>query len=113
AHSAMTALTRCPTGIIRTVPETRRLYRLLLEELAALAKASGVDMGPGVVDTAMTTLDSIGAQAYSSLHYDLTHGKRLELEALQGHAVALAEPYAIATPILFPPYPPFLPHLPR
>ena len=111
AHSAMTALTRCPTGIVRTVPETRRLYRLLLEELAALAKASGVDLGPGVVDASMTTLDAIGAQAYSSLHYDLTHGKRLELEALQGHAVALGERYGIATPMLFAVYALLRPHL--
>jgi 2-dehydropantoate 2-reductase len=111
AHSAMTALTRCPTGIVRTVPETRRLYRLLLEELAALAKASGVDLGPGVVDASMTTLDAIGAQAYSSLHYDLTHGKRLELEALQGHAVALGERYGIATPMLFTVYALLRPHL--
>jgi len=111
AHSGMTALTRCSTGIIRTVPETRRLYRLLLEELAALAKASGVDLGPGVVDASMATLDTIGAQAYSSLHYDLTHGKRLELEALQGHAVALGERYSIATPMLFAVYAALRPHL--
>ena len=111
AHSAMTALTRCPTGIIRTVPETRRLYRLLLEELAALAKASGVDLGPGVVEASLATLDAIGAQAYSSLHYDLTHGKRLELEALQGHAVALGERYGIATPMLFAMYALLRPHL--
>ncbi len=111
AHSGMTALTRCPTGIIRTVPETRRLYRLLLEELAALAKASGVNLGLGVVDASMTTLDAIGAQAYSSLYYDLTHGKQLELEALQGHAVALGERYGIATPMLFAVYAALRPHL--
>jgi 2-dehydropantoate 2-reductase len=111
AHAGMTALTRCPAGIIRTLPETRRLYRLLLEEMAALARASGADLGPGIVDTCMGNLDALGANGYSSLHHDLTHGKRLEIDALQGHAVRLGERYGIPTPMLFAVYAALRPYL--
>ncbi|HTY76422.1 MAG TPA: 2-dehydropantoate 2-reductase [Candidatus Bathyarchaeia archaeon] len=104
AHAGMTALTRCPAGVIRSVPETRQLYRQLLEEMAALARAAGADQGPDVVDTCLGYLDALGANGYSSLHYDLTHGKRLEIEALQGHAVRLGQRHGIATPALFAVY---------
>jgi 2-dehydropantoate 2-reductase len=111
AHAGMTALTRCPAGIIRALPETRRLYRLLLEEMAALARASGADLGPGIVDTCMGFLDALGANGYSSLHHDLMHGKRLEIDALQGHAVRLGERYGIPTPMLFAVYAALRPYL--
>ncbi|HET6365927.1 MAG TPA: ketopantoate reductase C-terminal domain-containing protein, partial [Pseudomonadales bacterium] len=45
-------------------------------------------------------LDTLGPGAFSSLHFDLAHGKRLELEALQGHAVRLGERHGIPTPAL-------------
>ncbi len=111
AQSGMSALTRCPAGAFRAVPETRRLYRLLLEEMAALAQAAGVDLGPDIVDANMRNLDALGANAYSSLHHDLTHGKRLELEALQGHAVDLGARYAVPTPTLFAVYAALKPYL--
>jgi len=63
-----------------------------------------VDLGPDIVDANMRNLDALGANAYSSLHHDLTHGKRLELEALQGHAVKLGVRYAVPTPALFAVY---------
>lgn len=99
AQSGMTALTRCPIGVIRSVPETRRMYRLIVEELATLAKAAGVPLLPSAADAVMMATDNLTPTAYSSLHYDLTHGKRLELEALQGHAVRLGERLGIPTPV--------------
>lgn len=111
AHSGMTALTRCPAGVIRGVPETRRLYRRLLEEMAALAATVGVSLGPDAVDRYMGMLDAVGAGAYSSLHFDLVNGKRLELEALQGHAVRLGERLGVPTPMLFAVYAALRPYL--
>lgn len=111
AHAGMTALTRCPAGVIRALPETRRLYRLLLEEMSALARAVGADLGPGIVDTCLGYLDALGAGGYSSLHYDLMHGKRLEIDALQGHAVRLGERHGIPTPMLFAVYAALRPYL--
>ena len=111
AHAGMTALTRCPAGVIRALPETRRLYRLLLEEMAALARAAGADPGPGIVETCLGYLDALGAGGYSSLHYDLMQGKRLEIDALQGYAVRLGERHAVPTPMLFAVYAALRPYL--
>lgn len=100
AQAGMTALTRLPAGIIRRVPETRQMYRMLLEEMTRLGRAAGVRVEEAGVDTYMSMLDSLGEQAYSSLHHDLVHDKRLELEALHGHAIRLGQRYAIPTPTL-------------
>jgi 2-dehydropantoate 2-reductase len=110
AHAGLTALTRCPAGVIRRQPETRRMYRLLLEEMAALAAAARAGLDDGIVDRCMALLDALGANAYTSLHHDLTHGKRLELEALHGHAVRLGERHGIPTPMLFAVYAALSPH---
>lgn len=97
--SGLTALTRCPIGVIRSVPETRRLFRQIVEELVALAKAAGITLAPDAAAAVMKATDNLAPTAHSSLHYDLTHGKRLELEALQGHAVRLGERLGVPTPI--------------
>lgn len=99
-QAGMTALTRCPAGVIRRVPETRRMYRAILEEMLQLARAAGSGVEDGVVDGVMGALDALGENAYSSLHHDLIHGKRLELETLHGHAVRLGERYGIPTPVI-------------
>jgi len=53
AQAGTTALTRAPIGVIRDTPETWRMYRRIVEELAAVARAAGVTLSDGVVDTIM------------------------------------------------------------
>jgi 2-dehydropantoate 2-reductase len=111
AVAGMTALTRCPAGVIRRLPETRRMFRLLLEEAAALGRAEGVGLDAAVLERSMGMLDALGARASASLHHDLSHGKRLELEALHGHAVRLAERHGLPSPMLFAVYAALKPYL--
>ena len=111
AQAGMTALTRCPTGVLRRVPESWRMYRAIVEELAAVARAAGVDPGADAVERVMGAAAQLGADNYSSLHHDLVHGKRLELEALHGHALRLAEKLGVPTPMVAAVYAGLKPHL--
>jgi len=111
AQAGMTALTRAPIGVVRGVPESRLMYRRIAEELAALAAASGVALGADAVDNVMKAADGLAAEAYSSLHHDLTQGRRLELESLHGHAVRLGERLGVPTPMVFAVYAALKPHL--
>ncbi|MGH7333419.1 MAG: ketopantoate reductase family protein [Candidatus Rokuibacteriota bacterium] len=104
AHAGMTALTRCPVGPLRRLAPTRLMYRRLLEEMVALAQAAGIALGEDVVDQSLKLLDGMAEAFGSSLSYDLSQGKRLELEALHGHAVRLGERYGVPTPTLFAVY---------
>jgi 2-dehydropantoate 2-reductase len=110
AQAGMTALTRCPAGVLRETPESWRMYRLILEELAAVARAAGVSLAGDVVDAVMKQAAAVAPGAYSSLHHDLTQGKRLELEALHGHALRLGERHGVPTPMVFAVYAALKPH---
>ena len=104
AQAGMTALTRSPAGVVRSVPETRQMYRAILDEMIALGNAAGAGLDAALAERTMAMLDGMGAAFTSSLHHDLAQGKRLELEALHGHAVRLGERHGIPTPMLFAVY---------
>jgi 2-dehydropantoate 2-reductase len=104
AQAGMTSLTRCTTGVVRETPETWAMYRRIVEELSAVGRAAGVALAPDVVESVMKQAAAIGADTYSSLHHDLVTGKRLELEALHGHAVRLGERLRVPVPTIFAVY---------
>ncbi|HEY7652014.1 MAG TPA: 2-dehydropantoate 2-reductase [Methylomirabilota bacterium] len=103
-HAGVTALTRCPAGVLRAVPEVRELYRRTVTEILAIGRAAGVHLPDGLLEQGMKFLDTVAPNAYSSLHHDLVTGRRLELEALHGHAVRLAERHGVAAPTVFAVY---------
>jgi len=111
AQAGTTALTRAPIGVIRKVPETWRMYRAIVEELAAVARAGGAPLGEGVVDAIVKVAEGLAPEALSSLYHDLVQGRRLELEALHGHAVRLGQRLGIATPTVLAVYAALKPHV--
>jgi 2-dehydropantoate 2-reductase len=111
AQAGLTALTRCPLGVIRETPETWRLYRAVVEELAAVGAAAGVRLPPDVVDRIIGAAAGLGAGARSSMYHDLAAGKRLELEGLHGHAVRLGQKLGVPTPVLGVIYAALRPHV--
>ena len=111
AQAGLTAVTGCPSGVLRAIPETWHLYRRVLEELAALAAASGVGLGADVVDRVLGAAAALGPQTRSSLADDLAAGRRLELEGLHGYAVRLGQRLGVATPSIFAVYAALRPHV--
>jgi 2-dehydropantoate 2-reductase len=110
AQAGTTALTRAPIGVIRQTPDTWQMYRRIVEELAAVARAAGVTLPSDVVETIIKNASALAPTAFSSLHHDLVHGRRLELEALHGHAVRLGERLGVPTPTVFAVYAALKPH---
>jgi len=110
AVAGMTALTRCPIGVIRDTPECWRMLRAIVVEIVALAAAAKAGLAPGIVDQTMQTATAIAPGNFSSLYQDLSRSKRLELEALHGHAVRLGERFGVATPAVAAVYAALKPH---
>jgi len=100
-HAGITALTRCPAGVLRAVPEVRELYRRVGTEILAVGRAAGAPVDETQITQGMKMLDAVAPSAASSLQHDLVNGKRLELEALHGHVVRLAERHGVAAPTVF------------
>jgi 2-dehydropantoate 2-reductase len=111
ALSGTTAVTRLPVRFIREVPETGELWNRQVEELLALAEADSANLGADAFQSCRNLLESLGPNNYSSLYQDLAAGKRLELDALHGHAIRLGKQYELPTPTLFAVYAALMPYL--
>ena len=104
------AVTRETIGAVRGTPATWQLFRRILEEVAALARASGVDLADDAVDQIMKFAETIPPANRASLAQDVLQGRRLELEALHGHAARLGERLGVPTPAIFAVYAALAPH---
>lgn len=99
AQAGMTATTRLPVGEIRESAASWAMYRRLMTEVATVARAEGVDLPETVVEEWCAFVRELDGEMYSSLHYDLTHDKRLELDALHGSVVRHAEEAGVDAPM--------------
>jgi 2-dehydropantoate 2-reductase len=61
AFSGVTALTRMPIGAILTDQVTHELFRGTLEEVEAIARASGIELPEDCVEQAMATAEAVEA----------------------------------------------------
>lgn len=110
ALGGMTALTRLPIGEIRASPPTWEMFRQIVEEVVAVGRARGVTLGSEVVEAHLALAMRLEPDGTSSLHYDLTHGKRLEIEALHGTVVRYGREAGVPTPACAAVYAALLPH---
>jgi 2-dehydropantoate 2-reductase len=98
AQSGVTAASQLPIGEIRGVPESWDLFRRVAEEVRAVAVADGVALPESAVDEAVAFAEGVDAGTPSSLYYDLTHGRRMELESLHGEVVRRARTHEVPVP---------------
>jgi 2-dehydropantoate 2-reductase len=97
--AGLTALTRLTLGEILAVEPTRRLLLEAMRETEAVARARGVAIEPAFLDATFESLKKFDNATRSSLYYDLTHEKPMELEALAGTVVHYGEAAGVPTPI--------------
>lgn len=98
AQAGMTAASRLPLGALRGDEEAWRMYRAVITEAAAVADAEGIGLPDDAVEGAIELAESLEHDAFSSLHYDLEHGKPMELDALNGHVARLGRRHGVDVP---------------
>jgi 2-dehydropantoate 2-reductase len=99
AFSGMTALTRLTLAQFVAFAETRALYRDVMAEVAAVARAEGVDLPVDAADATMRMLDGLKTlPERGSMAYDLLAGRRLEIDDLNGSVVRRGARLGVPTP---------------
>ncbi len=99
ALSGATAAIRLPIGEIRETPESWHLYETLLDEAAAVAASEGVELSEATLQRQKAFALGLEPGVYSSLHYDMTNGKPMELESLQGELLRRAAAAGVPVPV--------------
>jgi 2-dehydropantoate 2-reductase len=98
AQAGMTASVRLPLGDVRETAESWRMYRRIVEEVCRVGRAEGVEIPDDAVDRWMDLAAGLDADSYSSLHYDMTNGNRMELDGLHGAVVERAREHDVDVP---------------
>jgi 2-dehydropantoate 2-reductase len=96
--SACTASMRMPIGPIRSNPQTRAFLLDVVKEAVAVARALGVNLPADYAEQRVAFADTLPPDMTSSLHHDLEHGGRLEVEWLSGGVVQLGRTVNVPTP---------------
>ena len=103
ALNAISALSRAKYGRIASDPEAWKLVQQTVEEVLAVAKSSGVDLGPlAQLQEACALAQKIATQipeALSSTCQDLMRGKRTEIDSLNGFIARRGTALGIPTPM--------------
>ncbi len=98
-YGGVGAVTRSPAGVIRTLPETRRMVESGMKEILAVAGAKRISLPDGIIDKTMGLLDSLDSNATTSLQRDIIAGKPSELDAWTGAVVRMSKEVKVPTPL--------------
>ena len=93
------AVTRLPAGPLRSAPESRARLIAALQEVAAIARANGMDFRDEIVQRTLASLDALPAETTSSMQRDIVAGRPSELEAQTGAVVRFGRKTGVPTPI--------------
>lgn len=93
-----TALDRCGIGAVFADRARRARLEAMVRETVAVGRAKGVAL-PGDLETrTMAFLERLPGAMKASMCHDLEHGRRLELEWLNGEVVRLGRGLGVVTP---------------
>ena len=96
--SGATALTRMSIGAVLADPDTRAMFREILDEVVAVGRASGVDLAPDFAQDRFNYATTVPYGMKASMLHDLERGNRLELDWLAGRVVELGRKLGVTTP---------------
>lgn len=97
--SGVAAVTRVPAGLIRSIPETRKILLNTIEEIRSLAEHKGIALKSEVVDSVMAVVDGLPEDATTSMQRDIIEGRASELEALNGFVARTGAALGLPVPL--------------
>ncbi len=99
AWGGVGTLTRQPIGPVLGDPDTRELFRRVMEEAEAVARAKGVALDPDIVERHLALADSVAPGLKPSMLVDLERGNRLEVAWLNGAVARIGRQVGVETPV--------------
>ncbi len=97
--SGVTAVTRAPLGVVRSLPETRRMLTEAMQEVYGVATALGIHLADEIVMNTLAYVDTLPDKTTPSMQRDILEGKPSELGAQNGAVMRLGLKCGVPTPI--------------
>ena len=97
--AGLTGASRLPIGPLWADPVIREQFLASCREIERLARAEGVPVATDIVERIAAYVGGIPGSMRSSLLIDLSQGKRIEVDELQGSVVRRAARLGVAAPI--------------
>jgi 2-dehydropantoate 2-reductase len=98
-NAALTSLFRLPAGFVYHDPDTVLMAARAFGEVAAVARAEGVELPSDIVDRTLALHRSFPKTMYASMYHDLAKGRPLELDSFSGHIVRRGRVLGVATQV--------------
>jgi 2-dehydropantoate 2-reductase len=99
SNAALTCLFRLPVGHIYHDPDIVAMATRAFGEVAAVARAEGVELPDDIVARSLALHQSFPKTLYASMYHDLAKGRPLELDSFSGHIVRRGRILGVATPV--------------
>ena len=97
--AGVTSMARATLSELMPRPEWREVVVGCLREIEAAGRANGVNFPPDIYETTLAYIENNLADLQASMHTDVTAGRPLELEALNGAVVRAGRAGGVPTPI--------------
>ena len=93
------AVTRAPIGVIRTLPQTRRMLERSMLEILQVARSRQISLPEDIVSTTLNFMDTLPPNGTTSMQRDIGEGRPSEIEAWNGAVVRLGRKTGIDIPL--------------
>lgn len=110
AVSGVTAAARCTIADITRIPELSDVFRQVVNETAALGRASGIALPDAIEAKTWERVQTLPPNMRASTAIDVEHGRRLEIEWISGAAARLSDKMGLDAPMNKALYALLLPH---
>ncbi len=97
--SGVGAVIRMPFGILRSLPETRRMLEQAMQEIEAVAQARNIRLPSNVTPETLSFIDQLPPDGTASMQRDIMAGRPSELETQNGAVVRLGQMADVAVPL--------------
>jgi 2-dehydropantoate 2-reductase len=93
------AITRSTYAELWEMPETRKMFRSIFEEIYQVAIESGIELEPEIIQKTYDFTGTLPYDSTASMARDIWEGKPSEIEYQNGAVVRLAEMYKLDVPV--------------
>ncbi len=93
------AVSRAPIGVIRSLPQTRRMLEQAMREVLAVARARNVNLRDDIVARTLDFIDTLPPGGTTSMQRDIAEGRPSEIESWNGAVVRFGQQAGVAVAV--------------